>query len=121
MKGLIRVGIAVALASVSVAAAASGRHDDRGHNSKRTAQFERVATFVVCENTSCDRDQVELTAAEIVAASEDGKTLIYTDSPNESLGFVDIRNPGMPKALGALKLDGEPTSVAVRGPWRSSE
>jgi len=41
-------------------------------------QFERVATFLVCENTSCDRNEVELTAAEIVAASDDGRTLVYT-------------------------------------------
>lgn len=119
MKGLIRLGIAVALASVSVAAVASNRQHghDRDQGAKGAAQFERVATFVVCENTSCDRDEVELTAAEIVAASDDGKILIYTDSPNESLGFVDIRNPDKPTALGALKLDGEPTSVAVRGAW----
>jgi hypothetical protein len=79
------------------------------------AQFERLATFLVCENTSCDRNLVELTSSEIVSASEDGRTLIYTDSPNQSLGFVDIANPSKPKGLGTLKLDGEATSVAVRG------
>jgi hypothetical protein len=60
---------------------------------------------------------VELTAAEIVAASKDGRTLVYTDSPNKSLGFVDIANPAKPKALGAAALDGEPTSVAVHRDW----
>lgn len=80
-------------------------------------QFERVATFVVCENTSCDRDLVPLTAAEIVAASEDGRILVYTDSPNRSLGFVNIARPSKPRPLGALPLEGEPTSVAVVGQW----
>jgi hypothetical protein len=107
---------AVALACLSITAVATARHDDRPDRS-RAMQFERVSTFVICENTSCDRDLVEITAAEIVAASEDGKTLVYTDSPNNSLGFVDIRNPSKPRGLGALKLDGEPTSVAVQGRW----
>ncbi len=88
-----------------------------GHPSRSQEQFERLATFVVCENTSCDRAQVPLTAAEIVAASEDGRTLVYTDSPGRSLGFVDITRPSEPRALGALPLDGEPTSVAVVGKW----
>ena len=91
----------------------------QAHGDQETSgsQFERVATFVVCENTSCDRTLVELTSAEIITASEDGKTLIYSDSPHQSLGFVDIRQPSKPKALGALPLDGEPTSVAVRGKY----
>ncbi|MGA0839856.1 MAG: esterase-like activity of phytase family protein, partial [Pseudomonadales bacterium] len=55
------------------------------------------------------------TAAEIVAASEDGRTLIYTDSPGEQIGFVDITDPGNPLALGTLPTPGEPTSVAVAG------
>jgi uncharacterized protein YjiK len=85
--------------------------------SKPGRHFQRVATFQVCENTSCDRAQVELTAAEIVAASEDGETLVYTDSPNASLGFVDISDEAHPQPLGALSLDGEPTSVAVVRRW----
>lgn len=78
-------------------------------------QFERVGTFVVCENTSCDRSQVEETVAEIVAASADGRTLVYTDSPQGVIGLVDISDPSKPKGLGVVKLDGEPTSVDVAG------
>jgi hypothetical protein len=115
MSCSIRYAVALACASLASSAVA---HDGRpGKHSEPSRQFERVSTFIVCENTSCDRDQVELTAAEIVAASEDGKTLIYTDSPNRSLGFVDISKPSRPRAMGALALDGEPTSVAVRGSW----
>ena len=81
-------------------------------------QFDRVGTFVVCENTSCDTDVVEATVSEIVTASQDGLTLVYADSVLGALGFVGIANPAQPQALGALLLDeGSPTSVAVAGPW----
>jgi hypothetical protein len=103
---------ALGLALLLPAAALAG-----GRRSGPAEQFERVATFLVCENTSCDRSQVELTAAEIVAASEDGQTLVYTDSPNRSVGFVDITRPSEPRALGAMQPGGEPTSVAVVGKW----
>ena len=32
------------------------------------AHFQRIATYLVCENTSCDRNSIEETVAEIVAA-----------------------------------------------------
>jgi hypothetical protein len=95
----------------SPAVDAAGRH----HKSHTGPQFERIATFYVCENTSCNRDDVEETVAEITAVSEDGNTLIYTDSPLESIGFVDITDATMPAGLGTVALGGEPTSVAVAG------
>jgi hypothetical protein len=55
------------------------------------------------------------TAAEIVAASTDGMTLIYTNSPKDEVGFVDITDPSAPVALGALAMGGEPTSITVQG------
>jgi hypothetical protein len=73
--------------------------------------FERIATFPVFLNAAIDAQ----TVAEIVAASADGNTLIYTDSENDRVGFVDITDPRHPAALGVLALAGEPTSVAVRG------
>ena len=77
--------------------------------------FNRIASFPVALNLPSDKDQKTVTSAEIVAASEDGKTLIYSDSPLGGIGFVDITDAKAPKALGALLLDGEPTSVAVSG------
>lgn len=76
--------------------------------------FNRVASFPVCQqiDLSCDTDTQ--TSAEIVAASTDGMTLIYTDSPQNRVGFVDITMPAAPKGLGVLALNGEPTSVAVK-------
>ncbi len=73
--------------------------------------FQRIASFPVFQNTDVDDE----TVAEIVAASEDGMLLIYTDSETENLGFIDIANPANPTPAGALALGGEPTSVAVHG------
>ncbi len=85
-------------------------------NTLNTAMnFNRIATFQTCMqiNATCNTD--EETVAEIVAASTDGMTLVYTDSPKKQIGFVDIANPKMPKAIGVLAMGGEPTSVAVKG------
>jgi len=55
----------------------------------------------------------ETTVSEIIAATRDGKTLVYTDSPGEQISFVDITNPAKPEPTGVVPLDGEPTSVDV--------
>jgi len=75
-----------------------------------TAPFRRVATFPVFQNTSIDTE----TVAEIVSATPDGMTLVYTDSANAALGFVDISNPAAPQPAGQVALSGDPTSVTVR-------
>jgi len=82
--------------------------------------FNRIASFPVCLqlDATCDtpfeKDNEVVTSAEISAVSEDGMLLVYTDSPQEALGFVDISNPNKPAAAGTLALAGEPTSVAVK-------
>lgn len=77
--------------------------------------FNRIATIASCMqiNSTCNTNTA--TAAEIVAASTDGMTLIYTDSPQDQIGFVDISNPNKPLADGVLAMNGEPTSIAVKG------
>ena len=77
--------------------------------------FNRIATFPVCSQrgSSCDSD--ETTAAEIIAATADGLTLVYTNSPAKAIGFIDLQDPTLPAPLGALAMGGEPTSVAVLG------
>ncbi|MGH9893998.1 MAG: esterase-like activity of phytase family protein, partial [bacterium] len=75
--------------------------------------YQRIATFPVFLNT----EEGTETAAEIVSASEDGRLLIYTDSPTGNLGFVDIADPREPKPSGVLEMSGEPTSVAVAGAY----
>ncbi|HEX8550917.1 MAG TPA: hypothetical protein VF681_05115 [Abditibacteriaceae bacterium] len=49
--------------------------------------------------------------AEIVSASPDGKTLVYTDSAKRELGFVDITTANTSQ-IGTLAVGGEPTSAA---------
>lgn len=79
--------------------------------------FNRIASFLVCSQLDENCNDDTETASEIVAASEDGNTLVYTDSPLEAIGFVDITDPASPAPLGIVALDGEPTSVAVVGPY----
>jgi len=51
--------------------------------------------------------------AEIIAASPDGNTLVFTNAGDAQIGFVDISNPENPTPLGAVDMPGEPTSVTV--------
>ena len=77
--------------------------------------FNRIATFPVCMNLdpTCNTD--DETVAEIVDVSDDGMTLVYTDSEMKKLGFIDISDPSTPEPAGTVDLVGEPTSVAVLG------
>ncbi|MDA0662255.1 MAG: esterase-like activity of phytase family protein [Proteobacteria bacterium] len=95
--------IAVAVISVTGAAVAD-------------PAFNRIASFQVIGNMPADKDPTKtISSAEIIAASEDGMTLVYTDSPLKALGLIDISDAKAPKAGGAIMLGGEPTSVAVAG------
>ena len=98
--------LAIAITAALSAPLASA---DRGENSGDDS-FRRIATFPVYLNTDINVE----TVAEIVTASKDGNTLIYTDGKTENLGFVDISNPSNPLPAGVVALDGEPTSVAVK-------
>ncbi|MGV8832045.1 MAG: esterase-like activity of phytase family protein [Devosia sp.] len=73
--------------------------------------FNRIASFAVAQNVP----EAKATSSEIIAATEDGMTLIYSDSPNGGIGFVDITDAKAPKPAGYLSMDGEPTSVTIIG------
>ena len=73
--------------------------------------FNRIASFPVELNNA----EAEASSSEIIAATDDGMMLIYSDSPAGGIGFIDIAEPKAPKAGGFLALDGEPTSVTVIG------
>jgi hypothetical protein len=77
--------------------------------------FNRIASFPTHLNMAAGEDQNRTSSAEIIYATADGMTLVYTDSPLNSLGRIDIRNPREPKPLGNIALSGEPTSVTVIG------
>lgn len=108
----LRAALAVAFVAPLVAST-----EVEGTGGSSGPEFERIGTFVVCMNTSCDTDEVEETAAEIVTASADGRTLAYGDSLLGAVGFVDIANPAQPQGRGVVNLDGSPTSVATAGRW----
>lgn len=118
---LSALALAASLAMV-VAACGGGSDDDKDKSVQAsvpdaTMHFNRVSTFTICEQvgSSCESD-TEVNA-EIVAASSDGMTLIYTSGLSKHIGFVDITDPSAPVGLGSLTLDGEPTSVAVVGAY----
>lgn len=113
---------AVALASVlALSVPGCGGSDDallvEASKPDTTMNFNRVSTFAVCSQVGSSCESGDATAAEIAAASTDGMTVIYTNSPKKEVGFVDITDPAQPKPLGALAVGGEPTSVAVIGAY----
>jgi hypothetical protein len=77
--------------------------------------YKRIATVPVASNLPEGTDPATPTSSEIITATEDGNTLVYSDSPLGAVGFIDISDPKAPKAGGIVKIDGEPTSVVVIG------
>lgn len=73
--------------------------------------FNRIATFPTIANMAAGEDMARDSSAEIISASEDGMTLVYTDSPLGVIGLIDIADPRAPKALGNIDVGGEPTTA----------
>lgn len=96
----------LALAVVLAATQAAGAADQH---------FNRIASFAVPDNMAEGEDRTRETAPEIIAASGDGMTLVYTDSPLGVIGRIDISDPANPQPLGNIVMDGEPTAVSVLG------
>lgn len=74
--------------------------------------FNRIASFATALNNS---DAAAASSAEIIGASVDGNTLIYTDSPLGVVGLIDITDAAQPQPKGSVDMGGEPTSVTVIG------
>ncbi|MCL7407373.1 esterase-like activity of phytase family protein [Paradonghicola geojensis] len=74
--------------------------------------FNRIASFATPYNNA---DASAESSAEIIAASDGGMTLIYTDSPLGVVGLIDITDATNPQAKGNVDMGGEPTSVTVVG------
>jgi hypothetical protein len=94
---------------------AEQKSKSRRHSSKYS--FNRISTFQSCLNieATCNTDTEAV--AEIVTASVDGMTLVYTDSETKSVGFVDIVDPSNPSPLGSIGVGGEPTSISTWGDY----
>jgi len=104
--------LTAAAALLAVMAAAGPAHAQRGGP---PVSAEHVGTFTVAENLRPGDPADTETSAEIVEGTRDGRTLVYTDSPTERIGFVDVREVADPKPLGTIDAGGEPTSVARAG------
>jgi len=77
--------------------------------------FSRSASFPTPLNMAEGEDTARVTSAEIISVSEDGMTLVYTDSPLGVIGLVDITDPAAPKPLGNIDMGGEPTTAQIIG------
>lgn len=99
----------------TIGCALSTAHAQDASGAKRA--LNHIGTFSVPANLPADEPQSSVTSAEIVDATADGQTLVYTDSPGGRVGFIDIADPTQPKPGGSLDVGGEPTSVAILGDW----
>jgi hypothetical protein len=81
-------------------------------NGKGDWSFQRVGTFANYRNATPG----EATVAEIIAATADGQTLVYTDAVRGAVGFIDISNPAQPVPGGAILLDPDPTDGVAWSP-----
>lgn len=77
--------------------------------------FNRISTFATPLNMAAGEDTARASSAEIIAATEDGQTLVYSDSPLGVIGLVDISTPSTPKPLGNIPMGGEPTTTQIIG------
>lgn len=77
--------------------------------------FNRIASFATPLNMAAGEDLTRASSAEIISASEDGMTLVYTDSPLGVIGLIDITDPAAPKPLGNIAMGGEPTTAKIIG------
>jgi hypothetical protein len=83
------------------------------HAQAQGENFNRIATFEAFRNVPAGRTVSKKSVAEIVAASEDGRLLAYTDGEQQGIGLIDITNPASPQPAGFIPVDGEPTSVVI--------
>lgn len=74
--------------------------------------FNRIASFPTMLNNA---DASAKSSSEIIAATEDGMTLVYSDSPLGVIGLIDITDPANPRPKGNIDMGGEPTAVSVIG------
>jgi hypothetical protein len=93
---------------LSLVAAEGGRDSTRGKS------FQRVATFGNYLNNG--PDAADETVSEIVAATADGRTLVYTDALRGTIGLVDISNPSQPAPRGVFRLDVDPEDDIEHSP-----
>ena len=124
MKRLLITALCALVAGTTLSAVAPGwqqlllwkpRPSVKNHK-PRERSFQRIATFANYLNNG-PAGRGDQTVSEIIAATADGRTLVYTDALMGAIGLIDITNPANPAPGGKVSFaDGhEPTSVAVLG------
>lgn len=101
------VGLILASAFVPSLLFAKGPRTMQGRDP--AGLFRHVGTFDVIDGNGS-------AVAEIVDATVNGKQLVYTDSDNGAIGFVDISDPANPVGQGTVVVGGEPTSLVILDP-----
>ena len=86
-----------------------------GTASAQEMNFNRIASFPTVANMAAGEDLARTSSAEIIAASGDGMTLVYTDSPLGGIGMIDITDAANPQSLRNIDMGGEPTAVSILG------
>ena len=108
----VRAAVVLALGfAVSTLSQADGSY---GNDGERGRHFNRIGSIANYLNNAPEA-LADTTVSEILAATKDGMTLVYTDSPLEQIGFVDISDPTSPVPTGTVAVGGEPTSVDILG------
>src|SRR5690606_13645876 len=62
------------------------------------------------------RTAADETVSEIIAATANGRLLVYTDAIRGAIGFIGIANPANPTPLGTLPLDSDPDDAVEHSP-----
>jgi hypothetical protein len=81
----------------------------------RERSFQRVGTLGNYLQYA-PPEAADETISEIIAATTDGKTLVYTDGVRHRIGFIDITNPANPLPIGTLSLDPDETDSVDYSP-----
>jgi len=101
----------VAATALTVGLAACGGSDDDTVTQPPVSTAPAAAAFAMTAFVPVNG------VAEIVAATPDGLTLVYTSADAGTIGLVDITDPAAPKTLPTVDVRkagvGEPTSVAI--------
>jgi hypothetical protein len=102
-------------ASVALAVAKRRRTLKKSYKKgKKKHGFNRISNFFICEQIDADCNTDDTTNVRNVAASLDGRTLLYANPLKNETGFIDITDPHYPKAKGTLSISGGrgiPTSI----------
>ena len=101
---------ALVIAGIAPLSALADTAADKARAPQAESAFQRIATLANYRNNASIEDE---TVSEIVSATKDGNTMVYTDSPRDAIGFVDITDPAHPVPTGKLPVGGEPTSVSM--------